>query len=374
MELIRKDLYVSLTKSRDEQLDRLEASKAKLKALTDELNVEQKFVDNFDKTQSDLANSIVQLKAEITKLEESIDKTKGELESGEERIKEATADLKQSQKAADEEKKKLRELEETGTPDQIAAQRQKVDTAEAVVKAKQQYLNTLEAKQESKAKLLTSYEDQVDINSVAISESNKQIEDNKENKKNAEDNIPELERRIAELTESIEGYEAEYTDFLAKNKSTIDAFEDQQLRRDANINKRDTTKAFNRVPANATIVKEADEVMKEVIDDELKPASSKEDEQRAEWIKAGQETTNNPDFLTAEQARELALANTWSTKTVAKLIKETASNGEFSTMVPSLPNNVIYALQAVGYKVNMTDAGSDVDSNIIITWENLGAE
>jgi len=126
------------------------------------------------------------------------------------------------------------------------------------------------------------------------------------------------------------------------------------------------------VPANASVVSEADLVMKTVVDDELKPADEAESEKRAEWIKDGQKTENNPDFLTAEQARSLSLANTWSTKQVAAKIKANCMVGEFSTTVPSLSNNVIYALQAAGYKINMTDASNDLDSEIIITWENLG--
>ena len=80
MTLIRKSLYESLIKSRDEQLARIEAAKEKLKVTQEDLKVEQKFVDNFDKTQSDLAASIVQLETEISKLEVLLKSTSEEIE------------------------------------------------------------------------------------------------------------------------------------------------------------------------------------------------------------------------------------------------------------------------------------------------------
>jgi len=185
------------------------------------------------------------------------------------------------------------------------------------------------------------------------------------------DSLPSVKTSLTEAKASLTEAQDKYNEFLLKNKETINAFENQQLRRDANINKKSTTQAFNRAPVNASVIAEADAVMKTVVDDELKPADETETEQRAEWIKAGQATENNPDFLTAEQARSLSLANTWSTKQVAAKIKANCLIGEFSTSVPSLSNNVIYALQAAGYKINMTDASNDLDSEIVITWENL---
>tara|TARA_R100000742_G_C4264462_1_gene82380 strand:+ start:76 stop:1197 length:1122 start_codon:yes stop_codon:yes gene_type:complete len=370
MTLVRKELYQSLIASRDEQLAKIEAAKTKFKELTDELKVEQKFVDNFDKTQADLADSITQLESEITRLEELVAKTKNDMESTDAQIEKAQSELDEAQNTANAEKDKLKELEkEGGTADQIAAQQQKVDKAEAVVSSLQEYINASKAKQESREALINSSKVQIETNTKAVSESKKQIEDNKEREKNSADVIPALETNIADLTSTIAALEAEYADFLAKNQSTIDNFEDQQYRRDANIPKEDETRVFFRQPANISVINEANVVMKGVIDDELN-ATDPEKSERSKWVEAGRAKDLNPYYLNASEAADLALANTWSTKVVAQKIYEEASKGNFEASFGALPNTVVYALQAAGYKIQMTDAAL-AQAEIIVSWQNL---
>ena len=68
MTLIRRSLYKELVTTRDELLSTLNTAKASLKTTEASLTTEQTFVDNFDKTQSDLAASKAALQASVEKL------------------------------------------------------------------------------------------------------------------------------------------------------------------------------------------------------------------------------------------------------------------------------------------------------------------
>ena len=170
--------------------------------------------------------------------------------------------------------------------------------------------------------------------------------------------------------ENKKGLEKNLKVFIDKN--TINTFEEQQLRRDANIMKEAPSRAYDRMPTNAPEVAHAGEVMKEVIEAELEAADSEEQNKRAAWLKAGREQDINPDFLTRDEANELTLSTIWSTRSVAKQIKDACMKGQFQTECGALPNSVVYALQEAGYTLHLTNAVDDKQASIVITWENLG--
>ena len=375
MTLIRKDLYNDLIAVRttlQEQLADATNNVSEKEALVKKM---EDFIAAFDKTQSDLDDSIADLQSIISSSESSLDKIKGDLDKNDESLAKEQDSLTQKKTELDKEEQKLEELKkEGGTDAQIAAQQEVINKKKAEITVVQDKVTVLEKENTSLKTKEASLKATVSDSKASIEAYSTQKAQNADANEDYKEKLPDAKTSLEEAKASLTETQDKYNEFLSKNKDTISAFENQQLRRDANINKKSTTQAFNREPANAAIVKEADAVMKTVIDDELKPVDEAENDKRAEWIKAGQKVENNPDFLTADQARELSLANTWSTKEVAAKIKANCLVGEFSTTVPSLSNNVIYALQAAGYKINMTDASNDRDSEIVITWENLGAE
>jgi len=361
MTLIRKDLYNDLIAVRTTLLAQLEDVTNQVKETEAQIKLMEDFIAGFDKMQTDLTASIVSLEATASANEESVAKLKAKRE-----------DLfSQMDELQDRINKKEVEIKKAQQEEQS---KDVIDKLVAELSVLNEQYNSVEkdiASTDNQIKLL---KENIEDSHKAIDDSKTQLVENEDKKKSYEEKLPEKKEDLDKQKESLSKVNDEYSDFLAKNQATINAFENQQLRRDANIPKKNLTKAFNRVPANASVKQEADEVMKTVVDDELKPADEAEENQRKEWINAGKEKDVNPDFLNADEARSLAYSNMWSTKIVASQIKKAAENGELSVTVSSLPNNVIYALQEAGYAISMTDVDVDVNSHIIISWENLGTK
>lgn len=361
MTLIRKDLYNDLIAVRTTLLAQLEDVTNQVKETEAQIKLMEDFIAGFDKMQSDLASSIESLEATITANEESIEK-----------LKQKREDLVSQKKELEEQIiKKENEIKKAQEEEQS---KDVIDKLIAELSVLNEQYDSLQKNIQNTENQTVLLKDNVADSHKAIDESKTQLVENEDKKKAYEEKLPEAKDKLDKEKENLNEVNAEYSDFLAKNQATINAFENQQLRRDANIPKKNLTKAFNRVPTNASVKQEADEVMKTVVEDELKPANPDEDAQRNEWIKAGKEKDVNPDFLNADDARNLSYSNMWSTKVVASQIKEAAEKGELSVSVSSLPNNVIYALQEAGYAISMTDVDVDVNSHIIISWENLGAK
>lgn len=377
MALIRKSLYKELIEGRNERLAVLEATTDKLKTIVASIAEEQSFVDGFTKTQETLAASKAALEAKVVSGNEALKK----LEEASSTLEEAVATAKSEVSEAQENVKKQQEIleklkEEGASASDQAAQQIVIDSAEAVLSSKQ--TNEVEAK----ASLAVNQKSQetektaISVAKTSVEETNKQIEDNNEKKKNSTDKIAALTANKDKTTDEKTDAQKSYDDFLAENKDTISSFEKQQLQRDANVPKvyGSTSQVFYRAPDNSTVIKEADTVMKGVIDDELKPADEKETEALKGYITAGASESVNPDFLDAAKAKDLSLSVIWSTRTVARQIKKACMRGEFSTTCGSLPNSVIYALQQANYKIYLTDASDDIDASIIISWENIASE
>ena len=377
MTLIRKSLYKELVEVRDEILSNLNKTKESLSVVSAKLSTETDFVNNFDKTQSDLQASANALKDSESKLTEALTALKQKSKQLDEIVNVANDERLEAQEDFQQQEEILSGLiEENASAEDIAEQQKVVNTASAVAEAKaktyKEAVANLEANNASQADIATQRATTI----KSIEEIAKQQEDNIQREKDSADYIAELTSSKNEATEEVAKLQNDYDTFIAKNKETIDTFEKQQLQRDANVPKTygSTDQVFYRTPENSTVINEADTVLKGVIDDELKPASAGEAEQLEQYITAGAEESINPDFLTAEKAKNLSLSVIWSTRTVARQIKKACMNGDFSTKCGSLPNSVIYALQQAGYKMYLTDATNDRDASIIITWENLSSK
>ena len=372
MALIRRDLYKDLISVRANLYSELEESTKRVERTEYEIKEIEDSIANFDKTQADLKSSIDEL--EVTKT-----KAREKALAADEKITEIKVDIddaSDAQAAKESElkanKTKLAQAKAEGRPaEEIKALEEKVNKLEAELQVIDQRLEVLHAELKSNYKQKEINKELEKDAEVSIEQSMKQLSENKEQNQENIEVLPKLNTELEEWKERRDSNKAEYTDFITTNQDTINAFESQQLVRDKNIPKEDPNKAFNRVPANAEETKQSDTILNKVIIEELKPANEEEQDQRNTWIEAGRKEDINPDFLTAEEASRLAFANMWSTKTVATAIKEAAENGELKTKFASLSNNLIYALQTVGYAIYLTDVGNE-SSHIIVSWENLG--
>jgi chromosome segregation ATPase len=310
MTLIRRSLYKELVTSRDELLSTLNTTKASLKTTEASLTTEQTFVDNFDKTQSDLAASKTALQASVDKLKielSALNKKGGELETA---IGKADTEKNDAAKALKSAQDTLVAVKKKGTAEEIAAQQKVVDEAQAVLDSKVKAYNAAVAAGEANGNSIADVNKQITTANTSISETDKQIADNKERNTNAPDLISTLTKQKDDLTTKVATAQTSYDDFIGKNKSTIDTFEKQQLQRDVNVPKvyGEPSQVFYRNPENLTVINEANTVMKEVIDDELKPANSAEESALKGYITAGAASSVNPDFLSAEDAKSLSLS------------------------------------------------------------------
>ena len=164
-----------------------------------------------------------------------------------------------------------------------------------------------------------------------------------------------------------------YTDFNTKNKDTIAAFEAQQARRDANIDKESPSIIYERVPEDAEEKVNASVVVNDVIKEELEVTNdpTPETELRNNAIEQGQDTEFNPDWMNANEARALTIKSIWSTKNIAPAIKQACLKGKYHLDFESMPNTLIYILQTNGYTVTMIDAADDARSDIRVSWQRL---
>jgi len=371
MALIRKSLYKDLVSVRNDLFNEKQETTKKLEEVSTKLSEEEKFVENFDASQDALNKSIANLEAliatskeEIKKIDENIDILKSKYEKAREEATEAAENLK-----AEEEKLKILQAEEA-PESEIKAQEAKVQEATAVLSSKESAAESIRSEVDKNKVLADSKHKIIEESEKSITENNQQLADNEERKANSEEKIKDLTDSKEGTTNDLNSISATYDEFLSENQDTINTFEDQQLRRDANIPKHSANEAFSRTPADASVVVQADEVMVEVVKDELKPENETEEDQLKSYIEKGREPDINPSYLNAEDARILTLASVWSTKEVALAIRNACLRGEFEVVVSSLPNNIIYALSEAGYVMHMTEVDEDKNSEIIISWAN----
>lgn len=371
MTLIRRQLYEDLIRNRTDILAKLESVTESLATENAILAELQTAKADFDKNQAAIRVAIDGLKARMVELDanmQALDEQGAALEEEEaaanDNASEANDDLERQRKI-------LGQMQDEGEPkEEIAKQQQAVDAAEATLASAEAALVAVEAKRVANKQAMEQTDAAMADTEKAISEYHKQAADNEEQNANIDDNIDEVTGEISNLTDIQSRVQDDYTQFNAENKDTIKAYEAQQIARDANIAKENPNRVFNREPVNAEVLSESNDVMREEVILELSP-TEQEESQLKNYIETGQDNSINPDFLNAGEATELTLGNIWSTKTVAKQIKDACLLGMFETKCESLPNSVIYALQQADYTVYLSEATGDQKAHVIISWENL---
>ena len=371
MTLIRKELYKDLVAVRETMLKQLEDITNELNAIKAELVVEQKFADGFEKTQSDLEASIKALEEKIVSNKASLEELSKKYEELESSEAEAKSLVSEAQENLNKQLDILEDLKKSdASATAIANQQAIVNSAQAVVDAKEKNVEVIKANKEANQKAQDNLKTDISVSEEAISESKKQKADNDERKSDSDEKIKELTDTEARVTAKKNEIQNEFDDFLAKNQDTINSFEEQQLKRDNNIRRDSSERVLFRQPTNHSVIKAADDVMKEVVTDEFS-ATDEEKDQRKTWIEAGAKSDINPSYLSAQQAQNLTLSSIWSTKKVAKQIEDACIAGEFETKCGSLSNSIIYALQQAGFKIYLTESIKDKLASVVISWENI---
>lgn len=371
MALIRKSLYRELVSVRNDLFNEKQDIAEKLEEISTMLSEEENFVENFDASQEALNKSIVNLENLIASSKEEVEKIDENIYSLKLKEEKANDELNEAQDNFKKQKEELEILKAEEAPEnEIKAQEAKVQEATAILSSKESAVESIRSEVEKNKVLIDSKMLLIEESEKSIAESNQQLADNEERKVNSEEKIKDLTDVKDRTKNDLDSISATYNDFLSENQATINAFEDQQLRRDANIPKHNANEAFSRTPADASVVVQADEVMVEVVKDELKPENETEENLLNKYIEEGRKSDINPLYLSAGQARDLTLASVWSTKEVALAIRNACLKGDFEVVVSSLPNNIIYALSEAGYVMHMTEVDEDKNSEIIISWKN----
>lgn len=374
MALIRRDLYQDLINVRAALYDELEESTKRVERTESEIKEMEDSIANFDKTQADLKASIAELELTIEQTDEKIkalypkkDIAKQNYEDAQDQSVEKETEIKQNIE-------KLEEAKAEGRPaEEIKALEEKINKLEAELLVINQRKDFFEKEIKSLDQQMYVYKQLLEDSEASVEQSKKQVAENADQNAEYKEVLPKLKTELVDFKSRKDENQAKYNEFITKNQDTINTFESQQLVRDKNIPKENPNKVFNRVPANAEETKQSNDILNNVVTEELKPVTPEEVDQRNTWLEAGRKEDINPDFLTAGEASKLAFANMWSTKTVAADIKKAAENGELKVKFAALPNNLIYALQSVGYVVYLTDIANE-SSHIIVSWENIGVE
>ena len=374
MALIRRDLYQDLINVRAALYDELEESTKRVERTESEIKEMEDSIANFDKTQADLKASIAELELTIEQTKEKIAALGPKIAIAKQQNDDARDQSQQKETEIKANQDKLAEAKAEGRPaEEIKALEEKINKLEAELLVINQRVDFFEKEIKSYEQQMVAYKQLEADSKASIEQSQKQVAENADQNAEYIELLPKLKTELVEWNSRKDENQAKYNDFITKNQDTINTFESQQLVRDKNIPKENPNKAFNRVPANAEETKQSNDILSNVVTEELKPATPEEVDQRNTWLEAGRKEDINPDFLTAGEASKLAFANMWSTKTVAADIKKAAENCELKVKFASLSNNLIYALQSVGYVIYLTDIANE-SSHIIVSWENIGAE
>jgi chromosome segregation ATPase len=374
MTLIRRQLYEDLINTRAEILDKLEQVTADLAENTSALAELESSKADFDKTQAAIRVAIDGLKARMKELDQNMKDLDTEAQQLEEDMAAADEDASFANDDVARQKKILGEMQDEGeSAERIAEQQQVVDAAEASLASAEARLVAVEDKRYANKEAMERTDSAMADTDRSISEYNKQLADNEEQNSNIDEQIAEVTNNISDVTEKKNRVQADYDSFNAENKDTIKAYEAQEIARDENIVKENPNQVFYREPANGGVLAESNEVMRDEVLVELNP-TEEEAGRLKNYIEAGQDNSINPDFLRATEAADLTLGSIWSTKTIAKQIKDACRLGMFETKCEALPNSVIYALQQAGYTVYLSEATGDSKAHVVVSWENLGSK
>lgn len=348
MTFISEALYKSLKKEQENLLAQISELTNKTEELTARIKQDQDFLDSYEVTKDNLEASIAASEAQRPVIEKRIDEIKTEVDSNKGAIaqeNEILSALKAKYEDAVKEGKPQSELDALNASIQVSEG--KIDD-----------LLKKEASLKNQVELLQKQNE--DLNNL-IADSNTQLAENAARKDNLDNGgLADLQASLNSSTEELAIVNLEYADFKSKNQSTINSFEVQDKERNKLIRVTSNRKIYNRTlpEAENSVIANEDSVLKEVVSNDLDIQNLTETEKELldRAIEASSKDTFDPNFLSAEQASDMARAANFSLLPVSQAIKEAAMKGLYSININVLSDSNIYALEKAGYKVILTSA------------------
>ena len=359
-QIISPETYFNLVENRNEQLAKISSQEAEIASLTAEIKDDEQFIANYETIIAGFEATIESLENQLDSLVASIEANNTAQEENDEKIDAAEAELGALQETLDE-------VKETGTPAQIAA-------AQAAVDAKQEELDQLNATGDS----LKAQEENLKIQEETAKEAKDNVEKDKEEAEIRKADLDEggLEKKkndLQEVQDKNAASQAEYDEWIATNGPLIASFEKQQGFRDEVIVLTNNRNNYNRLRSSNLndLIHQENSAVKQVILTDLDEDNLTDPEKdlRTNAYEKGTDSEINPDYLSRDQAAELARAVRFSTLEVASKIKAAAMRGDFSISVPRLADTTIYALQQSGYNVYLTSQSED--ALFKVDWSNI---
>ena len=362
-QIISENLYLSLIKNRDEQIAAIAEREASIVDLTAEIKDDEQFLADFDTIIAGFEATIASLTTQVASLQTSIDENEAAQNTNTNNLEAALTALEGLQET-------LSSVQETGTPAQIAA-------AQAAVDAKQEEVDQLEATQSDLEAQETSLKNQKASSLEAKTVAEKDKDDANNRKTTLEGGeLQENKDKLDDLKVTKAQQQSDYDTWIATNGPLIASFEEQQGFRDEVIRLTDNRNNYDRPRSQNVndLLYQEDTAVKQVILTDLDEGNLTEAEKalRTEAINQGKnKETLNPDYLSSQEAAEMARAARFSTREVASAIKAAAMRGDFSTSVPRLADTTVYALQQAGYSVYLTSQSNDAFFKI--DWSNISS-
>lgn len=346
MTFISEALYKSLKKEQDNLLAQISELTAKTKKLTARIKQDQDFLDSYEVTKEKLEASIAASEAQIPVIDKRIDEIKAETAT----VKDA---ITQENDIVTALKVKYDEAVKEGRP------QSELDALTASIQVAEGKVDDLTKKEASLKNQVALLKKQNEDIHTLVEDSKRQLAENAALKDDLDrGGLADLQASLASSTEQLATVNLSYADFKSKNQSTINSFEVQDEERNKLIRVTSNRQIYNRSLPSAenSVIANEDNVLKEVVSSDLdiQNLSDPEKELLDKAIEASRKDTFDPNFLSADQASDMARAANFSLLPVSASIKEAAMNGLYSIVVQYLSDSNIYALEQAGYTVILT--------------------
>lgn len=346
MTFISEALYKSLKKEQDNLLAQISELTNKTEQLTARVKQDQDFLDSYEVTKEKLEASIAASEAQKPVIEKRIDEIKTEVTT----VKDAIA---QESETVSSLKEKYDEAVKEGKP------QSELDALNASIQVAEGKIDDLTKKELSLKNQVELLQKQNEDIHTLIEDSKRQLAENEARKDDLDNGgLADLQKSLTDSTEELATVNLAYADFKSKNQSTINSFEVQDKERNKLIRVTSNREIYNRSlpPAENSVIANEDSVLKEVVSSDLdiQNLSDPEKELLDKAIEDSRKDTFDPNFLSAEQASDMARAANFSLLPVSQAIKEAAMKGLYSITINVLSDSNIYALERAGYKVILT--------------------
>ena len=346
MTFISEALYKSLKKEQENLLEQISKLTDQSASLASRIKLDEAFLASYDSTTAKLQASIANAEAQIPVLKKRVDDNKT-LEA------QSKADLDKQSEDLTKLKEQLDEAIKEGEPQSV------IDSINASIIVVEGKISDLQKVIDNCKSLSASLNKQIEDTNNTIAVSKTQLAENAAKKDDLENGgLDQAKESLAKVNAELSGANATYSEFIDKNQATINAFETQDERRNKLIKLSSNRKIYNRAlpEADNNVIANEDEVLKEVVKLDLDIDNLSDDEEALleKALDDAKKESFDPNFLSAEQASDMARTANFSLLPVSQAIKAAAMKGLYSIVVQNLSDSNIYALEKAGYTVILT--------------------